>query len=298
MSGSTYKIGADLGLALIDKKILFDAISEGIESGSYLRRVSWKDFVFAVNHGTDLARITNVELAVKAGMLYLDAIFYFHALNRPEDVQIIVRDENDSVQYNALTVSKGLFCWYFSIYSQGRAKGIGSNNFLTSVLGLGANWMNLVDGLTSANINVFPVDWAPKVRMISLSEPARNRIALGAAGQRLIQALNYIRPNDFKEGTEEGKRFIQALKDWTKGKVYWDLHPITKNQNIITITKSLNKSIIDCLAVSLTEAAKERLVGSKVIHATPIEQPSHGQWRDFDPKHLPPLEEPIFGTVE
>jgi len=294
MAGLAYNISRELGLAEFNPEVLARTIQDGIDQGSKRNLLCWTDFDFKVNHGVDVNTIVNADIAVKNGMHYLDSLWYFMVPNRPTTVVIGNRDEGQNLVNTAATISRGLFALFFSVYSQARADGQGSNNFLTNVLGFGRDWIGLVRGLTSLQINKIPTSWARHITFTNLSDEAKNRIALGAAGQRYLQAITYIREGDYNDGQEHSRAFLNALRAWTAGKVWWDLHPISKSQNVITVTKSLNKSIEDCLAVALKPEAIQRLVGAKILHHAPVEQPAHAQWRSFETNLLPPLSHPIF----
>lgn len=274
--------------------MILTAIREAITIGSTREQLGWKDFEFYVNSGTNVDLGSSFEELVDAGMPYLDALCLKGSTNVPTDIVIKKRTARDAVVVNYLNIAKGLFCWYFSIYSQGRAIASGSNNYLTQVLSLGNDWSDLVKALTSANIEHFPKRWVKNIDIGILSEETKNRLALGAAGQRYLQALNYILDSDYKENTDVEKRFINGLKKWTKGLVYWDLHPVFKSGQIISVTKSLNKSIDDCLFHALTDAAKKKLTASKVLFGEPKEEPGHAQWRNLDLNSLPDLIDKIF----
>ena len=111
---------------------------------------------------------------------------------------------------------------------------------------IAATSLNNVDGvqafgkkeLTSANIENLPKKWVKHVQLGELSEEARNRISLGCGGQRYLQALSYLGPDDddFNLGTETQQAYIAFLLNWTKGHVYWDLHPIFKS-SLVTSTR-------------------------------------------------------------
>jgi len=283
-----------IGLVNITSKLVLEHIKEGLVIGSRRDQLSWKDFTFKCNSTFDPDNYETFDDLVTGGVPFLDALVISYADPKEGDVVITHREPANDIIVNYLSISKGLFCWFFSLYTQGRAVGAGNNNFLSSVLGLGKDWPVLVKNLTSANIEHFPKGWVREVKMTGLDEAAKNRLALGAAGQRFLQSLVYLSSDDFKEGKNQERQFIENLKNWTGGKVYWDLHPLLKSGNVITVTKSLNKSIEDCLFHGLKSSAISKLVTSKILFSAPKEQPAHAQWRNLDPNSLPPLTQPIF----
>lgn len=291
---TTINFANKLGLVGITASQILDHVKEAIKEGSKRDQLSWSDFTFTCNNNSGVTISSTFEEMVTGGVPYLDAVVLKFAANVPPNTVINQKKAIESKPVNYLDIARGLFAWYFSLYSQGKSVGSGSNNFLTSVVNFGNNWPDLVNSLTSANINNFPKSWVKDIKINELDEPARNRLALGAGGQRFLQALNYIADSDFMAGKEEEKKFVAGLRDWTKSKVYWDLHPLYKSGNIITVTKSLNKSIEDCLFHGLTAAGKKKLTDSKILYETPKEQPAHAQWRTLNLASLPQLTQPIF----
>ena len=151
-----------------------------------------------------------------------------------------------------------------------------------------------VNSLTSANIENLPKRWIKNVNLNELSEEAKNRLSLGCGGQRFLQAISYINQSDFAPNTQLQQDYIVHLITWTNGQVYWDLHPIYKSPNIITATRSLNKTRSDCLFSALTPAAKVKLVQARNLFEEPIAQPAHSQWRNYLSLRLPELTNPVF----
>lgn len=294
MNSNILQFSQVLELAEFPIDQLFAHLEEAIRIGSASSMLSWADFDFKVNDGVKIDTVIDILSAVNAGMYYLDAVYYFNCPGKPASIAITNRKKEQKVTVNYKAICQGVFAWYFSLYNQARGIGAGSNNFLTNVLSLGPDWALLVKSLTSANIENFPKKWINNVTFDDLSDESKNRLALGAAGHRYLQALTFIKDSDYKPNMRVHKTYIDGLKSWTKSRVYWDLHPIYKSSNLITITKSLNKSIEDCLAKCLTDDAKLKLAASKVLNHQPIEQPAHSQWETFDLSSLPILENPIF----
>lgn len=155
-------------------------------------------------------------------------------------------------------------------------------------------WRLLITRLSTANIEHFPKEWIRDVKFAHLSAKSRNRLALGAAGHRYLSYLKYLRPQDFLPGPGDAQVFIAGMRDWSKDKIWWDLHPITKLAVVITVTGSINKLLEDCLANSITSARLGELASSRILNHVPIAVPTHGHWKTFDLSLLPKLAESIF----
>jgi len=283
-----------INVADISAGDLLKALERGIYLGSNKNNLCFSDFEFKINHGVALASIVDIQSAVDGGAPLLDAIYYFNAPNRPTTTVWSTCDKKDNKKVNKINIVRGVFCWFFSIFTQARHIAEGNPNFLESVMGLGNSWTDLIRSLSSADINKFPMSWIKGIDFKLLSEESRNRLALGAAGHRYTQALRYIRDSDWKDPTCKERAYAEKIVKWTESKIWWDLHPATKSSSVVTLTKSLNKTIEDCLVSGLTTAGLRRLTDAKILFATQGLRPGHDTWDTQDPSVYPPLTESIF----
>jgi hypothetical protein len=284
---------AKLGLAEPGDDTFLKYIVANIALASQGAKLTWANFTFMVNGGVVITELTTVSKCVEGGMPYLDALYFIHGKDKPTDIKITQREATNAVKVDYQRILNALFAWYFSLYTQGRAVAIGANNFLVQLMGYTDQFPALIRSLTSATIELFPTQWIREVKTLELSDKCRNRLALGAAGHRYIGALAYIRQKDYKAGAELNKEFIDKLRAWTSDRIWWELHPLFKDSAVITVTKSLNKSIEDCIATGLTDEAITRLVNAKVLHQTPKQQPAHTQWVNLKAESLPVLRLPV-----
>lgn len=278
----------------INNEVLFEMIKDAIIMGSKKAWLSWSDFSFKA-YGAPISKADPTpEQLIKAGMPYLDAIYYCNAEPRDKRPEITWIDSGDPKDTNVSDQIRGLFCWFFSIYTQGRAIAQGSNNFLRTIVPASDQYRTLIEGLTSANIENFPKEWVKKIDLSKLGEESKNRLALGAAGHRYIGMLRYIKDEDYKDNMENAKDYIAALRAWTKDTVWWDLHSAVKSGQIVSVTKSLNKTIEDCLHHCLTDEAKSKFVNSKLLHSNPNAHPGHSTWDAQSVGNYPELKDKIF----
>jgi hypothetical protein len=278
----------------ISSSDLYHQIIGAVTRGSGDAVLAWDDFEFMVSSTYE---ITGTETALElmaGGMAPLDAIVWVNGQNKPDGLSIEQAPAGECAAMSASDIYSGFFAWYFSLYSQGRSIGQGSPNFLTSVLNLGPDWSDLITGLSSADIDHFPTEWVKNVSLTDLGDKSRNRLALGAAGHRYLACLKFIRPDDFLPGSAAGQAFITGIRSWTSDRVWWDLHPITKSGNVITVTGSINKLIEDCLAASVSPERLATLTQSRILHHVPQLIPTHSNWANFDMNLLPNLSQPIF----
>jgi len=273
---------------------LYHQIVGAVQRGSGDVALSWDDFSFEVNSDYDEKVDLDSMALIRKGMPPLDAIVFLSGQNKPDDVDITTRDQADDVDVVASDIYAGFFAWYFSLYTQARSTAQGDPNFLTGVLAMGADWASHIAALTSADIERFPNTWVKNIDLQGLSAKSQNRLALGAAGHRYIACLKYIRPQDFLPNSQAGIDFIGGLRRWTQDRVWWDLHPLTKAGNIITVTGSLNKLIEDCMSTCVSPDRLNQLSAARILHHAPQAVPTHSNWETFDLSLLPALADAIF----
>jgi len=281
----------EIGITAAD---LYHQIVGAVQRGSGDVNLNWDNFTFEANSDYNALVDLDSLALIKKGVAPLDAIVWFSGQNRPADLQMAIRNAEEDVEVVVSDIYAGFFAWYFSLYTQARATAQGNPNFLTGVLAMGADWAEKIANLTSADISQFPNTWVKNIDLQGLSAKSQNRLALGAAGHRYIACLKYIRPQDFLPNTPAGMDFIAGIRRWTQDRVWWDLHPITKAGNIITVTGSINKLIEDCLATCIDPARLALLSQARILHHVPNAVPTHSNWETFNLALLPTLADPIF----
>jgi len=281
----------EVGISASD---FYHQIIGAVQRGSGEASLNWDAFTFEVNSTYDGNVDTDALSLIRKGMAPLDAIVWFSGQNRPPTIVLNVRQLADDSLVVVNDIYAGFFSWYFSLYTQARSEAQGNPNFLTGVLAMGQNWAANIDDLTTADIQDFPTTWIKNVALNGLSAKSQNRLALGAAGHRYIAALKYIRAEDLRINSAAGANFIAGIRNWTGDRVWWDLHPLTKSGNIITVTGSINKLIEDCLYTCVLPARLNELSAARILHHVPQAVPTHSNWETFNLALLPLLTQPIF----
>jgi len=284
-------------LVEIDEKALLKQIENAIKIGSSARSLSFQDFDFHRNAGEVVTKSDNVTQMYEKGVHYLDAIFLGKNKDRIPDVDWTDRDADEKQPPKYTDVARGLFVWYFNLFTQARSIVPNQAQFLTNTLGIAGDTNNLVKNLSSCNMELMPKTWIKHVQFPNISIEAKNRLGLGAAGHRFLQALKYIPPGEFKDDTKVDQDFCKELLDYTQGSLWWEFHPITKSADLISIFGSLNELLSTILARSVKKEFLEILNTANVLYSVPTIQPGVLEVSAFKFERLPKLTEKIFKEV-
>ena len=268
-------------------------VTEGVVHGSQSKVLSLNDFTWKTWKGEKYSTKPKVTDLMEDGMPILDAMVFNKYYSRVEREEIVVRPKEEKKHATPVAITRYLFMWYFSIFSQAKSEYAGTPAFLTGSMAFKDVSNKYHKNLTTANIDNFPFDWVKKMKMKDLGEKARNRFALGAAGHRYINSLKFLSAEDYNKDCEDGKEFFDILLGWTKGKLWWDLHPSFRATALIQVFGSLNHMIEDCLAVCIKESKLAQLASEKILNHSPKQHLRSRTWKDFTREILPDLREEI-----
>jgi len=274
--------------SLIEKVVI-----EGVVHGSQSKVLSLNDFTWKTWTGEKFNNVPGVTELIENGMPILDAMIFNRNFDKLKNKEIAVRPKEEEKHATPGAVTRYLFIWYFSIFSQAKSEYLGSPAFLTGSMAFKNVSNKYHNHLTTANIDNFPFDWVKKMPMKNLGEKARNRLALGAAGHRYVNSLKFLSAEDYNENCEDGKKFFDTVLEWTKGKLWWDLHPSFRTSGLIQVFGSLNHMIEDCLAVSVKEVKLAQLASEKILNHAPKQHLRSRTWKNFNRELLPGLHEEI-----
>jgi len=285
----------DDGTISIMAEDLASNFARAITAGSGRDSLRPSDFKFRINHGETTEGKESVSELMSAGMRPIDAVYYLQCKQLKLDPKVKQRHPGSPLSVSEADTSIGMFIWFFSLLTQGKHKLENEPKFLRQSMKLGANWHLYQDELTSCDFSKLPVEWIKQVHLGCLSARAKNRLALGAAGHRLLSSLRYVRRADLHEGCEEGENFVYMMLEWTQGMTWWDLHPLFKTPAVMTATASLNKLISEFLGEAVKPGRIDALMLNKVLTIRPARGAIPGRWAALKPSDLPALTTPIGG---
>lgn len=282
------------GIVEFKEDVIVRHVTEAIRIGSATRTLSLRDFKFHRKKGVEILATDNVTDMFDKGMHYLDAVFLSSNIDLLPQVDWVEVGAEMKTQSNYIDVARGVFIWYFNLFTQARAIVPNEAQFLTSTLGLPGKTTDYVKALSSCNMELMPKSWIKKITFDKLSTEAKNRLALGCAGHRYLQALKYVPNHEFKRDHPGDIKFCRNLIAYTQGSLWWELHPITKSADLISVFGSLNKVLSTVLARSVKESFLKKLTASKVLYDMPREEMGIIDVETIDFEKLPTLTDAIF----
>lgn len=270
----------DFGLIHIDPEETAKAFQAYLDTASRLTGVSLDDIDRRViTAPTDPKSVTLVDL-LRAGMKLFDAIVWLTA-GRPTSHPLKLDPGMDKAGIPSLhDIARSVFYCYFMLVTQARypvgqataAKPI-IPNFLRTIMGMDKEQHVYVQTICSFEPQKFDPSWAKYVKFSGFGQEVLSRFGLGVAGYRMFRPFALYQPKgDIDENTMKAVRFAQSV---ARAPSSWDIHPLTRNPNILTARGNLNKNLGNLILKAFTEAEIKEMADNKIIFQVPTHDPNH-----------------------
>lgn len=266
------------------------ALQSYLERGSKLTGVSLDDISVGVDSmPADPSKITLVSL-IEHGMKLFDAIVWLSA-GKPASHPLVIdptitKDTIPSMH----EIARSVFYVYFFLLTQARypASSRSANrptvaNFLKIIMGMDADQNVYVDRICSFEPQKFDPSWVRYVQFSSFGQEALSRFGLGVAGYRLFGPFKLYEPRPGL--SPELSRAVQFASTVARAPASWDVHPLTRNVNILTSRGNLNKNLGNLILEVYTTEQIDEMVNSKILYGKPEKQPAfrnYIQWSAVD----------------
>lgn len=301
----------NFGDITVDPKNFAAAVQRYVVKGSSRYILSIQDLeVFAnpahdyLNKETGLLWETNGESVpltlsglLANGTKFLDAVFFLslpeterpqprvHPLpkktaGKDQPPPIITRYDNHA------EISKCMFYYFFMVLTRAKAPVADNNtaaepvpNFLRSVLSITKSQAEVAQYLASFNLNNIDHRWVKHIDLATLSVESLNRFGLGVAGYRLAAPFKLRVPD--ADGHEEFAEAIGVARSIATSPPSWDIHPATRDPNILQKYGNLNKNLGNLILRVYKPETIEAFVKAKVLFAIPTEEiayTNYTQW--------------------
>jgi len=280
----------DFGLIHIDPLETAKAFQKYLDTASKLTGVSLDDIDRTViRMPSDPRSVTLAELLV-LGMRLFDAVIWITAdrpVSHPIQVDPTMRKESIPSMHD---VARAVFYCYFMLVTQARYPVSSKEkdkpkipNFLKAIMGLDDEQHVYVERICSFEPQKFDPAWARFVNFNGFGQEVLSRFGLGVAGYRYFGPFNLYAP---KPGLPENLlNAYEFARTVARSPASWDVHPLTRNPNILTNRGNLNKNLGNLILECFSEEDIQEMEAAKVIFKKPQKEPTHRnymQWKKED----------------
>jgi hypothetical protein len=264
----------------IDPEQVAKGLQEYLKRGSQLTGVAITDIDRGVSTvPADLKKVTLVDL-LSVGMKLFDAMVWLTA-GRPSEYPL-TRDPTKTVDSipSMHDVARSVFYSYFFLLTQARypVKGGGDQkptvaNFLKVVMGMEEDQSVYISRICSFEPQKFNPSWVKYVEFSNFGQEALSRFGLGVAGYRMFGPFKLYTP--VQDLSPEIKAAYDFARKVSMAPPSWDVHPLTRNVNILTSRGNLNKNLNNLIMECFTDEQIAEMVTAKVLYKTPVKEPNY-----------------------
>lgn len=276
----------DFGLIHIDPEQTAKAFQVYLDTASKLTGVSLDDInVTVIKMPDNVKKVTLVEL-LGLGMKLFDAIVWLTA-NRPETHPLQADPTMTSKNIPSMQeIARSVFYCYFMLIVQARYPA-GENdrdkpripNFLKTIMGMDKEQHVYVSRICSFNPTLFDPSWVRYVHFSNFGQEVMSRFGLGVAGYRLFGPFGLYSPKPNLDSALVPA--FEFAKTVAKAKSSWNVHPLTRDPNILTARGNLNKNLGNLILECFTDEDIKEMVAAKVLYGMPVVEPTHRQYKQW-----------------
>lgn len=286
-SASPANVGVpDFGLIHIIPEETAKAFQAYLDTASKLTGVSLDDISCSVSKlPVNEQKVTLTEL-LEIGMKLFDAIVWLTA-GRPKTHPLVIDPAltKDSIP-SMHEIARSVFYCYFMLVTQARYPVSKDEkdkpripNFLRSIMGMEKEQHVYVDHICSFAPQKFNPAWARHVRFEGFGQEVLSRFGLGVAGYRMFGPFGLYAPkDDMDEKLKPAFAFAQKV---AKAPASWDIHPLTRNPNVLTARGNLNKNLGNLMLDVFSQSDLEEMQAAKIIFKIPEREPTHRQYKQW-----------------
>jgi len=270
----------DFGIIHIDPIQTAKAFQTYLDTASKLTGVSLDDINRSViSIPADSAKVTLVEL-LQLGMPLFDAVVWLTA-KRPATHPLILDPLMKKEDIPSLhEIARSVFYVYFMLIVQARypVSAVTTDkpripNFLRSIMGMDEPQHHYVDTISSFAPQKFDPTWVKHVSFTGFGQEVLSRFGLGVAGYRMFGPFSLYQPkSDTPQNLLDAAEFAKKV---ATAPASWDIHPLTRNPNVLTARGNLNKNLGNLLLDVFTETQIAEMVATKLIFKKPEREPAH-----------------------
>lgn len=254
--------GLESNLINIDSKTLGGILRDFVIQGSGKNVLQAQDVIIRLQTGQTQGDDIPVIDLLEQGTSLFAALIYVNSTDRSNFSYQSVKPTLGF--WTADTVAKYVFTAYFYILTQNRAVNLITEgaNFIRTTIGVSDDVKAIGARLFETGMEKIPHDWIRAIKIKELQQESRNRLGLGIAGYRLMQAFLSIDP--VADAPTEVTEAWKNIRDSVGRGYFYGFHTHFRSAQFITTFSSLNKTLSDLLAKwgkpEEVAAAKDRKV--------------------------------------
>jgi hypothetical protein len=276
----------DFGLIHIDPESTAIAFQTYLDTASKLTGVSLDDIQRSVIKApVNASTVTLVEL-LGIGMKLFDALVWLTAgrpVSHPLRVDPGMKKEDVPSMHD---IARSVFFCYFMLITQARYPVSRHStqkpkipNFLRTIMGMDREQHVYVEMICSFEPQKFDPAWARFVSFQGFGQEVLSRFGLGVAGYRMFGPFGlYDQKPDMPAKLEPAFAFARNI---AKSPGSWEVHPLTRNPNILTKRGNLNKNLGNLILDCFTDEQINEMVAAKILYARPEREPTHKNYQQW-----------------
>jgi hypothetical protein len=268
------------GVIDIDVGVVGSVLEAFVARGSKLTGVSLDDITLGVTEMPPNNANVDLEWLLTHGVKLFDAIIWLTA-NRPNThrLQVDTAITPDMIP-SMHEIARSVFYTYFFLLTQARYPSTSGQtgkpkvaNFLTNVMGMAEDQSVYIERICSFTPQKFDPQWIRNISFTGMGQETLSRFGLGVAGYRMFGPFKLYTP------TQPIPAGLQPAYDFAcnvaRAPASWDVHPSTRNPEILTRRGNLNKNLGNLILKIFSAEEIAEMVTAKVIYSVPVEEKSH-----------------------
>jgi len=233
----------------------------------------WGDLVD--NHN----RITNIASGIQLGLKLFDLLAYF-SIEDEQKPRLVHDPACNPGPTNQIHVGQSLYAVYLYLLLRGAYPTAESTDsaFVAKKLASEKRIQDHCREVCSFDLHKFGTDWIQYVKLEDLDDATQNRLALGMAGYRLINALFHL---PIPEDTDENLvRVVDHLNDMIKDGPVWFLHPCTRQPDFVQQYGNFNRNLVNLIYAIHGQKGIDYLKQERIIpnQMRPTTETNYASW--------------------
>jgi len=229
---------------------------------------------------------TSIEMAMKYGTKFFDAVYYFACETSKRPVILMGADVADKFPAEVILMKKrllwtALFLMFRGSYPSSSGNTLGSDvpAFLVTTAGMNESPADVAAGLASFNLLNIPTSWIKFIPWKEFAPEIKQRLALGVAGYRSLG------PFLVADCRPDAPPDVRAAFDWVRHVASqppdYQILSATRSADLIAKLGSWNKALANLSLLCFTQEQLTNMVATKILFKMPVEDVRSNTWKSW-----------------